>query len=107
MFEYLDPAGRYIASYLSEVSTALIACSLVIFGSEINANLRKILRARNFVLRTVIFILINAFGYGLIIVKATPYLTRTLAQMPYGIMFSIVITSFVAIGLWAQRNRQI
>ena len=107
MFEYFAPAGRYVAPYLSEISTALIACALVMFGSEINASLRKFLRAHNFVLRTVIFILINAFGYGLIIVKATPYLTRTLAQMPYGIMFSIVITSFVAIGLWAQRNRQI
>ncbi|OLQ90279.1 hypothetical protein BIY22_04585 [Vibrio panuliri] len=107
MFEYLAPAGRYLAPYLTEISTALIACALVMFGGEINASLRRILRAQNFILRTLVFILINAFGYGLIIVKATPYLTRTLGQLPYGIMFCIVVSSFVAIGLWAQRNRQI
>ncbi|GAK86771.1 hypothetical protein JCM19238_4379 [Vibrio ponticus] len=107
MFEYLDPAGGYIAPYLNEISTALIACALVMFGGEINTSLRRLLRAQNFVVRTCVFILINAFGYGLIIVKATPYLTRTLSQLPYGMMFSIVVMSFVAIGLWAQRNRQI
>ena len=107
MFEYFDPAGRYITTHLSDICTALIACSLVVFGSEINSSLRKVLRAHNFVLRTLVFILINAFGYGLIIVKLTPYLARTLAQLPHGMMFLIVIASFAVIGLWAQRNRQI
>lgn len=55
----------------------------------------------------LIFILINAFGYGLIIVKASPYLARTLAQLERGMMFLIVVISFIVIGLWAQRNRQI
>ncbi|MDA0147387.1 DUF3392 domain-containing protein [Vibrio sp. LaRot3] len=107
MLEFLAPAGRYIAPYLSEISTALIACALVMFGGEINANLRRLLRTQNFVVRTVVFVLINAFGYGLIIVKASPYLARTLRDLPYGMMFCIVLTSFILIGLWAQRNRQI
>ena len=107
MFDFLAPAGQHIAPYLSEISTALIACVLVMFGSEINASLRKTLRSQNFVVRTIVFILINAFGYGLIIVKATPYLIKTLGQVPYGMMFTIVVTSFIVIGLWAQRNRQI
>ncbi|XDF15466.1 DUF3392 domain-containing protein [Vibrio scophthalmi] len=107
MFEFLAPAGQYIAPYLSEIATALIACALVMFGGEINSSLRKLLRSQNFVVRTIVFILINAFGYGLIIVKATPYLTKTLGQLPYGTMFTVVVTSFIVIGLWAQRNRQI
>lgn len=107
MFEFLSPAGQHVAPYLSEISTALIACALVMLGSEINSNLRKVLRNQNFIVRTIVFILINAFGYGLIIVKATPYLIKTLNQLPYGMMFTIVVTSFIVIGLWAQRNRQI
>ncbi|WP_194435496.1 DUF3392 domain-containing protein [Vibrio fluminensis] len=107
MWEFFEPAGRYIASYLNEISTALVACSLVMLGGEINASLRRLLKSQNFVVRTFVFILINAFGYGLIIVKATPYLTRTLNQLPYGMMFVIVTSCFIAIGLWAQRNRQI
>lgn len=104
---FFAPAGHYIAPYLSEISTALIACFLVMLGGEINALLRRVMRNQHFILRTVAFILINAFGYGLIIIKASPYLTRTLSHLEQGMMFGIIFISFVVIGLWAQRNRQI
>ncbi|WP_238116478.1 DUF3392 domain-containing protein [Vibrio cincinnatiensis] len=107
MLSFFAPAGHYIAPYLAEVSMALIACLLVMLGGEINALLRRIMLNQHFILRTLAFIAINAFGYGLIIVKASPYLTRTLSHLERGMMFSIVIISFVVIGLWAQKNRQI
>lgn len=107
VFEYLSPAGQVLYPYMSEIATALVACFLVMAGGEINRLLRGALRNYNFIIRTVVFILINAFGYGLIIVKATPYLARTLANLDAGIMFAIVIVSFIVIGTWAQRNRQI
>ena len=107
IFEFLTPAGKYLLPYLNEISIALIACLLVIFGGEINKLLRKFVRNQHFLVRTIIFILINAFGYGLIIVKATPYLTQTLHSLDAGIMFSIVVVCFIFIGSWAQRNQQI
>jgi hypothetical protein len=107
MFELLTPLGRYIYPYLLEISTALIACALVVFGSDINRILRNALRAHHFIVRTIVFILVNAFGYGLIIVKATPYLSKILSGLNSGMMFTIVSISFILIGLWAQRNRQI
>lgn len=93
--------------YLSEISTALIACSLVMLGGEINAFLRRILRNQHFLVRTLAFIFINAFGYGLIIIKASPYVARTLAQLDSGMMLAVIVSCFVVIGLWAQRNHQI
>lgn len=107
VFNYLDPLGRGLLPYISEISTALIACLLVMGGGDINALLRRWLRPYHFLIRTGVFILINAFGYGLIIVKATPYLNMTLRNLQPGMMFSIVILCFIIIGLWAQRNRQI
>lgn len=107
MMSFFAPAGHYIAPYLSEISIALIACLLVMCGGEINALLRRVMRNQHFIVRTLVFILINAFGYGLIIIKASPYLTRTLSNLEQGMMFGIVVISFVVIGLWAQRNRQI
>ncbi|MCW8335814.1 DUF3392 domain-containing protein [Vibrio sp. SCSIO 43135] len=107
MPNFLNTLGGYFVPYLSEISTALIACALVMFGGEINRMLRNALRMQHFLIRTSVFILINAFGYGLIIVKATPYLARTLLDLERGIMFSIIISSFIVIGIWAQKNRQI
>ncbi|MGR5175050.1 DUF3392 domain-containing protein [Vibrio parahaemolyticus] len=107
MLEIFAPGGRLISPYLFEVTTALIACSLVVLGADINRLLRNALRDTNFVIRTVCFILLNAFGYGLIIIKATPYLKDLLNRTEPGLMFAIVVLSFVSIGIWAQRNRQI
>ena len=90
-----------------EISTALIACVLVMAGGSINALLRKQLGSANFIIRTVVFILVNAFGYGLLIVKATPMLSTMLRSLDKGIMFLVISISFVVIGIWAQRNRQV
>lgn len=107
MMSFFAPAGQYLAHYLAEISMALIACWLVMLGSEVNALLRRLMRNQHFIARTLVFIIVNAFGYGLLIVKASPYLTRTLANLERGMMFSVIMVSFIVIGLWAQKNRQI
>ncbi len=107
MLSFFSPAGEFLLPYLSEISMSLIACFLVMGGGEINTVVRRLLRNQMFIVRTAVFILINAFGYGLIIVKVTPYLTRTLHQLTPGMMFVVVIISFIIIGTWAQRNRHI
>lgn len=104
---YLNSVGQHLVPYLSEISTALIACLLVVFGGEINRILRRMFKSQHFLIRTVIFVLVNAFGYGIIIIKLTPYLIRTLNDVDRGIMLLIIITSFILIGLWAQKNQHI
>ncbi|MCL9774851.1 DUF3392 domain-containing protein [Vibrio methylphosphonaticus] len=107
MLNIFAPGGQFISPYLFEVSTALVACVLVVLGADINRLMRNALRNTNFAIRTVCFILLNAFGYGLVIIKATPLLADVLDNTEPGLMFSIVVLSFVSIGIWAQRNRQI
>lgn len=106
MFELFAPAGSFIRPYLLEISTALIACLLVVLGSDINRILRRAVRNQHFILRTLCFILLNAFGYGPIIVKLTPVLRSQLLSLNPGVMFIMLITAFILIGMWAQKNRQ-
>ncbi|MFA0085667.1 DUF3392 family protein [Vibrio sp. E150_011] len=107
MFDIFAPGGQSLHPYLQQISTALVACLLVVLGGDINRLLRNLLRNTNFIIRTVCFIIVNAFGYGLVIIKVTPLLEQLLAGLAPGLMFSIVVISFVSIGIWAQRNRQI
>ncbi|QIA64723.1 DUF3392 family protein [Vibrio astriarenae] len=107
MLNFFASIGQYFYPHLSEISTALVACFLVMCGGEINRLLRKLLREQNFIVRTLIFIIINAFGYGLLIVKVAPYLSNGFRQMPSAYMAMTVIISFIIIGVWAQKNRQI
>ncbi|MCW8328684.1 DUF3392 domain-containing protein [Photobacterium sp. SDRW27] len=102
----LADSGQFIRPWLSEISTAMVACLLVIFGADINRLLRRHLSGTNFVLRTLAFILVNAFGYGFLIVSAAPWLARQLSQIPSQWLFCIVVVTFIFVGLWAQRNRQ-
>lgn len=107
MFEILVPIGKMLLPYVNEISTALVACFLVVFGSDINRLMRKLLSGRHFITRTIAFIFLNAFGYSLIIIYATPAVVRALYQAPADMRFISVICAFIAIGLWAQRNRQV
>ncbi|CAM3586609.1 hypothetical protein VA7868_04294 [Vibrio aerogenes CECT 7868] len=107
MIQFFNPAGQYIAPYLSEISTAFIACLLVMLGGEINSFLRQALGNQHFIIRTFAFIVLNAFGYGFIIVKLSPDLAQILEHLEKGMMFLLVVASFIGIGLWAQKNRHI
>ncbi|WED23034.1 DUF3392 domain-containing protein [Vibrio sp. JC009] len=107
MLEVLAPVGKHIVPYTPEISTALVACLLVMFGSDINRFLRRTLSGQHFIVRTLAFILLNAFGYGMLIVYAAPYLSRQLRELNPGDMMALVVVSFIVIGMWAQRNRHV
>lgn len=107
MLEVFAPAGQHIVPYISQISVAFIACSLVILGGDINRFLRRILSGQHFIIRTLVFIALNAFGYGLLIVKASPFLSGWLHSIDRGSLFVAVLSSFTVIGMWAQKNRQV
>ncbi|AJR06277.1 DUF3392 domain-containing protein [Photobacterium gaetbulicola] len=98
--------GNWIRPWTDDISTAAITCLLVMFAADINRFMRKQLIGTNFIVRTMIFILINAFGYGLFIVTTAPILATQLSQLANHWLIIVVTTLFVVIGIWAQRHRQ-
>lgn len=101
----LAQAGHAFKPWLSEISLTIVACSLIVFGSDINHFMRRLLSGRNVFIRTCAFILLNSFGYGLLLIKVSPWLTHQLSTFPSQWMFISVITTFIVIGLWAQKTR--
>ncbi|AQS40165.1 Protein of unknown function (DUF3392) [Shewanella psychrophila] len=99
--------GSLLYPWLNEVATAIIACLLIVFGADLNRLLSRKLSGRSFILRTLVFVLINAFGYGILIVTASPILAKNLAQVSAHWLLFIVIGIFIFIGVWAQRHKQI
>ncbi|MUK63215.1 DUF3392 family protein [Aliivibrio fischeri] len=107
ILSFFNTLGSYLTPYLSDVSVAMIACALVMLGGDINRALRAFLAGKHFLIRTCAFIGINAFGYGLLIVKASPFLTSALRSIQPAFMLAIVFSTFIIIGIWAQKNRQV
>lgn len=104
MFELFKPAGLLIAPHLTDISMALAACLLIVIGSRINHLISFLLRGSHFVLRTLIFIILHAFGYGALIIKIHPMIKQELASLSAGAMFFTVMMGFILIGIWAQRK---
>jgi uncharacterized membrane protein (DUF485 family) len=58
----------------------------------------------NFILRTLIFVLLCAVGYGLLIVFATPYLANGLGLFNNFTLAPVLILLFFVIGILADRS---
>jgi len=82
LIDFFSYLSSFITPWLSEISVAIIACVLVLFGGAINRFLRHYLANRGFVVRTFIFVIVNAFGYGLMIIKLSPLLAVYMAKLP-------------------------
>lgn len=107
ILSFFNTLGNYLTPYLSDISVAMIACALVMLGGDINRGLRAFLSGKHFLIRTLAFIGVNAFGYGLLIIKASPFLTSALLSIQPAFMLAIVLSTFIIIGMWAQKNRQV
>ncbi len=107
MLEILTSVGNKLVPYLTEISTAVITCGLVVFGSDINRVMRRLLSGHHFILRTLAFIILNAFGFGFFIVKMSPILAMWLAQIDRYWLALCILSWFTLVGIWAQRNRQV
>ncbi|KFZ36017.1 membrane protein [Shewanella mangrovi] len=103
---FLSRTGAMLHPWMNEIATAMVSCIIVVFGADCNRWLRQQLGARSFILRTLIFIVVNAFGFGLLIVAVSPWLAGQLRHMPAMWMLLLVCAVFFLIGSWAQRNRQ-
>ncbi|WP_273860263.1 DUF3392 domain-containing protein [Photobacterium sp. GSS17] len=99
--------GLWLRPWLGEIATAIIACLLVIFGADINRFMRNQLASTHFIVRTLAFILLNAFGYGFMIVSVAPYLAKQLHRLPALWLAATVTAVFGLIGLWAQRHHHV
>ena len=106
MASLITDLGNWIRPWVDDIATAVVTCLLVMFAADINRFMRKQLVGTNFIVRTIIFILINAFGYGFFIVSTAPLLSTQLSQLANHWLITVITILFIVIGVWAQRHRQ-
>ena len=97
--------GWLCTPYLHEISTALVTCFLVVMGNDINRNLRKRIKGLPFLVRTSVFVLLTAFGYGMMVVLVSPFLAGQMARLPAQWLIPVLVSSFIVLGMLAERNR--
>ena len=96
--------SRWSRSHLSDISLAIMATLLVLFGPAINAWVQQRIGSLNFVFRTLLFVLICAVGYGLAMVFVTPGLAKGLGYVNNYTLAPVLLLVFFVIGMIADRS---
>jgi len=98
---------NFVSQHLHAISIAIIATLLVIYGSDINRFVKRLIGNSHFIIRLGIFILVCAVGYGLATVFLADVLRNALATIPRRYLAMSITGIFIALGLLADSRRHI
>jgi hypothetical protein len=104
LLDLLSDISRWSRGHLSDIALAIMATLLVLFGPGINAWVRRTIGGLNFFLRTLLFMLVCAVGYGLAIIFLTPWLASALGYFNNYTLAPVLLLIFFLIGVLADRN---
>lgn len=107
LYQLLLDWGALFRPYLRDMALAMVATSLVVFGDDINRLVRRQTVALHFIWRTLIFILLCAFGYGALTIFLTPLVASQLAKLGNLWLPWVALGIFVLLAMLAQRKRQL
>ncbi|UUO25339.1 DUF3392 domain-containing protein [Colwellia sp. M166] len=107
MTELVINVGQWFRGYQYQTAMAIVATVLVIFGNDINSAVRKLVAKQHFIIRCITFIVVCAFGYGLLTVWLTRLLSQQLSQVPNSYVLPLIVAIFSVLGVYAQKRRHI
>ena len=99
--------SQWMDPYLIEVCMAQVATFLVIHSGELDKYFRKLLKPTPFLVRVTGFVLLNAFGYGIVTIFGARVLTSFYWQIGSSGRVPVIISVFILIGILAERRKQI
>ncbi len=102
--DILTGLSGWIRPHLTFVASALVATLLVIYGNNINRAVWALVRGAHFVIRTLVFVLLCAVGYGALTVFLIPFLRRLLLAAGPIWMGLLVVVAFLVVGWLAERH---
>lgn len=103
----LTQLSHWTQPYSNEIAITILATILVVYGDSFNKHIKRMISPYHFVIRTLVFVMICAFGYGLFIVFATPFVKQLILWVPYLYRGSVVIIIFLILGYLAENRRYI
>jgi glucose uptake protein GlcU len=103
----LTQLSQWTQPYYSEIALTILATILVVYGDVFNKHIKRMISPYHFVIRTIVFVLICAFGYGLFVVFATPYVKQLILWIPNLYRGLTVVLVFLILGYLAEHRRYI
>lgn len=98
--------SQWLYPWLGEIAMAIMATLLVIYGETVNRMVKRQVSGMHFLFRTLIFILLCAFGYGALLVFVTPMLSKWLAAVGMTFLGPLVVGIFIILGIIAEKKNR-
>jgi uncharacterized membrane protein len=105
--ELLLHSGQWTQPHLHNITLALMATLLVIYGNDINRLVKSWLKSYPRLIRLIGFVLMCAFGYGALTVLLTPLLANWLTLLSVKWLAPMVVATFLLVGWLAERKHQL
>lgn len=97
--------AQQLRPYLQDISLALVATMLVIFGDHVNRTLKRAVANWVFVARIGAFVLMCTFGYGVLTLWGQPLVYWLLTHLDPALRPVIILSCFCLLGVVAERKR--
>jgi hypothetical protein len=104
LLDLIATLSRWSRGHLDDIALAIMATLLVLFGPGINAWVKRSIGSFNFLLRTLLFVLLCVTGYGLAIIFLTPWLASGLDYFNNYTLAPVLLLIFFLIGVLADRS---
>ncbi|ATC94158.1 DUF3392 family protein [Pseudoalteromonas tunicata] len=99
--------GAKLAPYLSQIAMLLTVCLIALYGNELNKLIKRVVGRRHFIIRTLVFVVVTAFGYGALVVWLAPFIAHLLAMLKGVWLMPVVCSLFIGLGILAERKNQL
>ena len=104
LLDLIATLSRWSRSHLHDISLAILATLMVLFGPGLNTWMQQRIGSLNFLFRTLLFVLLCAVGYGLAMIYVTPWLAQGLGYFNNYTLAPVLLLVFFVIGIIADRN---
>ncbi len=101
--DLLIQATAFLKPYSLQMSVALVATLLVIYGDAINRTVRVFVKPYPFVLRISAFVLLCTLGYGALTVWGAGQLRHLMTLIPDTLFAPVMALAFIIVGILAER----
>lgn len=99
--------SEWMRPHLKMISLAIVATLLTIYGGHLNELVKKAVSGHHFLFRFFIFVLVCAFGYGVLTISISYLAAKLLASLTNVQLSPVIIGIFFFIGLLAERKNHI
>ena len=108
---FFNQASNQLASWfmphLSQIALTIIVCVIALYANDLNKFIKRLFARKHFIIRTVVFIIVTAFGFGALTLFATPLLIKLLLIFGKIYMPWMLLVAFITLGILADRKIQI